>query len=476
MPAPTSRFGVVDGGRHNGAMHSSSAAFESPSMATRGLRACATLACVLTALAGFGGAAAAPDKLASAPAMAPAPGPLAMLHAQGTQWVRPDGSPVQLKGVNLGNWLVPEFWMMGQGSNGIDDQCKLEATLDARFGRAERERLFKLFRDHWITQRDWDLLPRFGLNLVRLPFIWSLLEDETRPLQLRPDAWHYLDEAIRQAEARGLYVILDLHGAVGAQGHEHHSGCAGKNLYWSRPDYQERTAWLWQQIASRYKDRAAVAGYSLLNEPWGADEAEMAAVMKKLYASVRAVDSRHVIIFPGHHRGIAAYGQPGEQGLVNVAFEMHFYPGHFGWAKPGVDVHRDWLQCLPKGGVCEWQSRMRALNAPMFVGEFQPWADLDPELGGQITRASFDTYARLGWAAALWSYKWLGNTGGPVKGSWGLVTNATGAPVPALDFSKAPLADIEALFRLFGSVAYEPHAGVMKWMNSAVAPQPFKVP
>jgi glucan 1,3-beta-glucosidase len=48
--------------------------------------------------------------------------------------------------------------------------------------------------------------------------------------------------------------------------------------------------------------------------------------------------------------------------------------------------------------------------------------------------------------------------------------------VPSLDFNKAPLADIEALFRLFGSVAYEPHAGVMKWMNSAAAPQPFKVP
>ena len=47
--------------------------------------------------------------------------------------------------------------------------------------------------------------------------------------------------------------------------------------------------------------------------------------------------------------------------------------------------------------------------------------------------------------------------------------------MPALDFASAPLAEIEALFKQFGSVAYLPHAGVLKWMNSAVAPEPFKL-
>lgn len=410
----------------------------------------------------------------AAAAPKPATPPLAMLHAQGTQWVRADGSPVQLKGANLGNWLIPEFWMMAQGSQGIDDQCKLEAVLDKRFGRQERERLIKLFRDNWISARDWDMLPRFGLNLVRLPFIWSVLEDEQKPRQLRADAWHYLDDAIAQAEARGLYVILDLHGAVGAQGHEHHSGCAGQNLYWTRPDYQARTSWLWQQIAARYKDRAAVAGYSVLNEPWGSTQAEMAAQVKKLYTAIRAVDSKHVIILPGHHQGIDAYGKPADQGFENVAFEMHFYPGHFGWGKPGVEVHRNWLECQPKGGVCDWRERMAGLNAPLFVGEFQPWADMDVELGGQITRVSFDTYARLGWASALWAYKWVGASGGLVRPNWGLVTNAEGTAVPALDFNTAPLAEIEALFKLFGSMPYQQHTGVLRWMNSPEPPTPFK--
>jgi glucan 1,3-beta-glucosidase len=400
---------------------------------------------------------------------------LPMLHAQGARWVKGDGAEVHLKGANLGNWLMLEFWMMGQRSPKMDDQCTLEATFDQRFGYAGRERLIKLFRDNWITSRDWDMLPRFGLNMVRLPFIWSLIEDEKKPGQLRHDAWHYLDEAINQAEARGLYVILDLHGAVGSQGLEHHSGCANKNLYWSTPAYQERTAWLWEQIAQRYKNRSAVAGYSLLNEPWGTSEAQMASVMKQLYHRVRAVDRNHVIILPGHYQGIGAYGKPAEQGMHNVAFEMHFYPGFFGWGKASVEVNRDWLQCAAKGdGSCEWNTRLINLNTAFFVGEFQPWADMSDELGGQITRASYDAYAKFGWAAAAWSYKLITNNGGQRDGNWGLVTNSVAAKVPAIDFSTASLAEIEHLFEQFGNLPYEPHQGVMRWMSSSVAPEPFK--
>ena len=430
------------------------------------------LAAACGAAAGY--AAAAPAQMAQTAPTLP------MLHTEGRAWLKADGSRIALRGVNLGNYLIQEFWMMGQGGAGIDDQCKLEAVLDQRFGYAERERLYALFRDNWIKPRDWDLLPQFGLNVVRLPFIYSVVEDEKNPRHLRADAWRYLDDAIAQAEQRGIYVILDLHGAVGSQGTEHHSGCAGKNQYWSTPEFQERTIWLWRQIAARYKDRAAVAGYSVLNEPWGTTAENLAAVVATLYQEIRAVDPNHVIILPGHNKGgIAAYGKPSEHGMRNVAFEIHPYPGFFGWGKPGLAVHRDWLQCggeagkAGKAGVCDWVARQAGVDTAFFVGEFQPWAALGPELGGQITRASYDTYAANGWAATAWAYKLLGKQGGQGQGTWGLVTNAPGAAIPKIDFSKASLAEIESLFRLFGSVPYEPQRAVMKWMNAAVAPQPF---
>ncbi|EAR08305.1 cellulase family glycosylhydrolase [Reinekea blandensis] len=353
------------------------------------------------------------------------PSTLAPLHTQGTQWVDNHNQPVVLKGVNLGNWLLQEFWMMGQETDQIGDQCSLEAVLDDRFGFAERERLMDQFRDNWITDRDWDLLDSFGINVVRLPFIWNLIEDEHNPMTLRDDAWQYLDYAIDEAEKRDIYVILDLHGAVGAQGWEHHSGCAGLNEYWDNEEYQARTRWLWQQIATRYRDRSAVAAYGVLNEPWGTTPANLATESIELYDAIRDVDADKVVILPGHSAGIDAYEKPEDIGLTNVALEMHFYPGIFGWGEIGYAVHRDWLKCGVdgNGGICEWDARLQEKNVPFLVGEMQPWTGLGLELGAEITQATYDHYGDLGWASTAWSYKLITNEGGQGSGRWGMVTN-----------------------------------------------------
>jgi endoglucanase len=360
------------------------------------------------------------------PTPEPEPVGLSKLHTQDTQWVNADGNSVILKGTNLGNWLLHEFWMMNQSSNTVaTDQCTLEATLDQRFGFDERERLLDVFRDNWIGERDWDIMQSFGLNVIRLPFVWNVIEDEKNPMTLRTDAWQYIDYAIEQAEAHGIYVILDLHGAVGAQGWADHSGCAGQNLYWSTPEYQERTTWLWQQIADRYKDNGTVAAYGLLNEPWGTDPANLGTVMLDLYDAVRESDAEKIIILPGHHSGIDQYGHPDTFGGTNVAFDMHFYPGIFGWGEPTYQTHRDWLTCGESGtdGICGWGAKMQSLSSPLLVGEFQPWANTGYEFGGENTRATYDKYAELNWAATNWSYKVLTSGGGQGAGTWGMVTN-----------------------------------------------------
>ena len=351
---------------------------------------------------------------------------LAKLKTQGTLWTDFQGETVTLKGTNLGNWLLMEFWMMNQSANTqATDQCLLEAKLDDRFGFAERERLMDLFRDNWITERDWDIMASFGLNVIRLPFIWNLIEDENNPKTLRTDAWQYLDHAIDKAQEHGMYVILDLHGAVGAQGWQDHSGCAGQNQYWDNAEFQERTIWLWQQIAERYSDNGTVAAYGLLNEPWGTEADNLADVMITLYASVREKDANKIIILPGHNTGIDAYGQPSSFNGTNVAFDMHFYPGIFGWGEPNYQTHRDWLTCGENGnsGVCEWNARMQNLNAPLLIGEFQPWANLGVEFGANNARASYDKYASFNWASTGWSYKVLTGNGGQGQGTWGMVTN-----------------------------------------------------
>ncbi len=404
---------------------------------------------------------------------------LSPLSIRDTHWVNAKGDTVLLKGTNLGNWLLQEFWMMGQSTDAVNDQCTLEGILDDRFGFNERERLMDVFRDHWITDRDWNELERFNLNVVRLSFIWNLIEDERNPMQLRDDAWQYLDYAIEQAGARGIYVILDLHGAVGSQGWEHHSGCADQNLYWSNEDYQARTRWLWQQIAHRYKDNPVVAAYGLLNEPWGTTPENLAVEAVELYHAVREVDAEKVVILPGHSAGIEAYDSPADAGLTNIAFEMHFYPGIFGWGNIGYAVHRDWLSCGVDGtsGLCEWERKLTEKNAAFLIGEFQPWTGQGLSLGADITRATYDRYGDLGWAATSWSYKVLTNTGGQGEGTWGMVTNLRPLePQTPLNFSTASINDIETLFRSFGTLSYDVHHELRAALSSEERSTLFDLP
>jgi glucan 1,3-beta-glucosidase len=149
------------------------------------------------------------------------------------------------------------------------------------------------------------------------------------------------------------------------------------------------------------------------------------------------VDQNHVIILPGHNKGIDAYGKPSDYGMRNVAFEMHPYPGHFGWGKPGWPCTATGCNAWAKATTfANGRPSWKAWSA-FFVGEFQPWAFMGAEHGGQVMRVTYDTYVANGWASTAWAWKVVTNKGGQGKGTWGLVTNAPGAAIPKLDFTKA---------------------------------------
>jgi len=349
----------------------------------------------------------------------------------GMYWVDEEGKKVDLKGVNLGNWLILEMWMTSLFAD-VQDQCDLESQLTARFGYAGKESVMKTWRDHWITERDLDICQSLGFNCIRVPFLYSIIEDENQPFTLRPDAWQYLDWVIDEAEQRGIYTILDLHGAVGGQSTMDHTGCSNQNQLWGNAVYQQRTVWLWQQIAQRYENRSVVAAYDLINEAWGTDCNTMADFQIALYDAVRLYDQNHIVLLSSAIScgGIDMYGDPQDDlGMFNVAFTHHFYPGFFGNGDATVATHADWLSCLGGGnsGICEWANKMANTGTAFLVGEFQPWAAQGAN-GPQLTRHTFDRYAELGMATTAWAYKVLTPDGGQGQGTWGVVTNIGGQP------------------------------------------------
>src|SRR5579862_5747346 len=87
---------------------------------------------------------------------------LPALHAQGRQIRDSAGKIVQLRGVNVGGWLVTEAWMCGQTDDG---KRKALEQLEARFGPEKATVLMNAWQDNWITSADLDAVKEYGCNL-----------------------------------------------------------------------------------------------------------------------------------------------------------------------------------------------------------------------------------------------------------------------------------------------------------------------
>ena len=373
---------------------------------------------------------------------------------------------VFLKGCNVGNWLMLEMWMLSYADRGIKDQYEFIKTLEDRFGPHKAETLMDIYRSNWIKDRDFDIIKSFGMNTIRLPFDYKLLMDsDSKPFQLKEDAWEWLDLAIEMAKMKELYVILDMHGAPGRQSGMDHSGRVDYNKLWSNKSFQEQTAWLWKKISKRYKNESTIAAYDLLNEPWGSNEKDLKKIIIKIYRQIRKNEDNHIVIFPGHTSGIDFYQNIKTVNLDNVIYTMHFYPGFFGWGSATPYVHAEFLlEGLPK-----WTEKMQLFKSPLLIGEFN--VVLKKAGGGEMMRRYYDYYESLNWPATMWSYKVLDANGGVGDGTWGMVTNSNN-PVN-IDLKTASYEEIKKWFISFGNMGYAIDEDLKYWLTTNIEPAVF---
>ena len=373
---------------------------------------------------------------------------------------------VNLKGCNLGNWLMLEMWMLNYADRGFADQYDFIKTLETRFGEEEAEGLMDIYRTNWIQGSDFDIIKSFGMNTVRLPFDYKLLMDsDEKPFRLKDDAWEWLDQAIAMAKKREMYVILDMHGAPGRQSGMDHSGRVGYNKLWSNKNHQKQTVWLWNQISQRYRKEPAVAAYDLLNEPWGNNERNLKKVILQCYRAIRENNDEHIVIFPGHTSGIDFYKNIRSVNLDNVIYTMHFYPGFFGWGSPKPYIHTQFI----KEGLSTWKKKMESFNSPLLIGEFN--VVLKKAGGGEMMRRYYDYYESLNWPATMWSYKVLNNDGGIGEGSWGMVTNED--KLEDIDLSYATKNEISQWFESFSRLDYAIDEDLKYWLTTNDKPAPL---
>ena len=191
-----------------------------------------------------------------------------------------EGTPLMLRGVNLGGWLIQENWMCP--IKGADNEWAnlntVEVLEERGFSAGEIEALFGIYRDNWLTEADLDRIAAAGCNVVRVPFWYrnfmkneqgDWIDDNLDAI----DGFRRLDWVIAEAKERGMYVILDMHGVPGGQSFNHSCGTLGSNKIYSDPTCRQAMKKLWVTIAERYKNESAVAAYDIMNEPHKNDEA-----------------------------------------------------------------------------------------------------------------------------------------------------------------------------------------------------------
>ena len=224
--------------------------------------------------------------------------------ARGRSLVDGGGQELLLRGVGLGNWMLPEGYMWGFGP-GAESPREIEALVARLLGEDAAASFWSGFRDEFVTEADIERIAASGFDHVRLPINARLIQlDDGEPIEA---GLELIDRLIGWCRTHRLWVLLDLHGAPGGQtGTNIDDSPNNKPELFMDARHRANTIRLWRNLAERYRDETVVLGYDLLNEPlpneWQHVYAdELIDLYRELTAEIRAVDPNHLIVYEGMH-------------------------------------------------------------------------------------------------------------------------------------------------------------------------------
>jgi endoglucanase len=305
---------------------------------------------------------------------------------RGKELIAPDGRTLLLKGINLGNWLMPEGYMFKFKT--ANSPQRIQVVVNQLIGEDAARRFWKAYRDNYITEDDIKFIKRSGFNSIRVPFNYRLFVTEGEPQRLEGPGYELLDRVVGWCKREGLYAILDMHAAPGGQTGDNIDDSWGYPFLFESAESQELAVKIWQKLAARYKDETAVLGYDLLNEPiphffdTASLNPKLEPLYRKLAAGVRKVDKNHVIFLGGAQwdTNFKVFGPPFDD---NVAYTFHKY-----WMEVKQEAVQEYLDFRDKYNVPVWMGESGE-NTDEWVNSFRTLLERN----------------RIGWC--FWPYKKL---------------------------------------------------------------------
>ena len=299
------------------------------------------------------------------------------------------GKPFAIKGISLGNWLVPEGYMF-HFRRALSPHA-IDAVFRHAIGDAATERFWTAFRENYVTEADVDFLARAGFTTLRVPLHWALFMRDAEPPIFTGPGEALLDRLVDWCRRAGLHLILDLHAAPGGQTGVNHDDGVGFPLTFYVPRYRRETIALWVHLASRYAQEPAVLGYDLLNEPISpyADEAflnpRLEAFYRDIAEAVRAVDQKHILFLEGA-QWASNFSILGKPFAPNLAYSYHMF-----WASP------------TRASIARMLDFSYAYNVPLLLGE-------TGELSDSWDARFRKLHEKYGIAWSFWTFKTLDST------------------------------------------------------------------
>ena len=315
------------------------------------------------------------------------------VRAEGTRLVDSNGRTLRLRGVGLGNWLLPEGYMWRFGKGG-ESPREIEAVVAGLIGDYAASEFWTEFRDRFITEADIAMIAANGFDHVRLPINSRIVQDEDG--RLIESGFVLIDRVIEWCRRRGLWVLLDLHGAPGGQtGTNIDDSPDGKPELFMSECYWNQTIDLWTAIARRYATETVVLGYDLLNEPlpdeWQFVYADrLARLYRELTAAIRTVDTDHLIVYEGSHWA-TNWDMFTEVWDSNSMLQFHKY-----WSPPDTASIQKFLDVRARLGL------------PIYMGESG-----ENTLGWMYAAFRLYEHHDIGWN--LWPWKKIDTVTSPLS-------------------------------------------------------------
>ncbi len=255
-------------------------------------------------------------------------GPHGFVSTRGAGIIDPEGKPILLRGVNLGNWLVPEGYMFK--FKHATSPRKIHEVISELVGPAEAQAFWREFRNSYITRDDIRHIKALGLNSVRVPFNHRLFSLEEAPDIWSGPGFELLDRVVGWCKEAGLWVVLDMHCAPGGQTGDNIDDSWGTPFLFQNAESRALAAETWRRIAERYAGETSVIGFDLLNEPIApfTDTTQLNPLLEPTYRdivrAIRTVDTNHIVFLGGAQwdTNFKVFGPPFDK---KVVYTFHKY-------------------------------------------------------------------------------------------------------------------------------------------------------